>query len=113
MKVSKSELFEMQAKLCGLMANPKRLMMMDFLGRSGEASVGEIAAEIGMTISAASQHLRLMRDNNLVISRKAGHIVYYRLKHSRIIDGCHIVREVLMDELKHRGQMAEAIHSAG
>ncbi|MBC8453735.1 helix-turn-helix transcriptional regulator [PVC group bacterium] len=91
------------------MSNTKRLMIMDFLSRMGEACVGSIAEEIEATISSTSQHLRLMRDNNVVVSRKDGHTVFYRLKHPKIMDGCSIVREVLMDELKNSSKMAGVI----
>jgi len=111
MQVDKSIIFEMQAQLCAVMANPKRLMIMDFLYRKDEASVGDIAEEIESTVSFVSQHLRLMRDNNVVVSRKDGHTVFYRLKHPKIMDGCHAVREVLMDELKSRSEIVGAIEN--
>ena len=109
MQVDKYTIFEMQAQLCGLMSNTKRLMIMDFLSRKCEARVGDIAEEIEATISSTSQHLRLMRDNDVVLSRKDGNTVFYRLKHPKIMDGCHAVREVLMDELKSRSKVAGAI----
>lgn len=109
MQVDKSMIFEMQAQLCSLMSNTKRLMIMDFLSREDEACVGDIADEIESTVSSASQHLRLMRDNNIVLSRKDGQTVFYHLKHPKIMDGCLAVRDVLMDEIKSRGEIAGAI----
>lgn len=109
MQVSKSKLFEMQAELCGLMANAKRLMILDYLSQEGEANVGRIAEALELPITAVSQHLRLMRDGNVVVSRKSGHCVCYKLKHPELMAGCHAVREVLHAELKQRGQMAEFI----
>jgi len=109
MQVSRRVIFEMQAQLCALMANPKRLMIMDFLSRMGEASVGAIADEIESSVSTASQHLRLMRDSNIVLSRRDGHTVFYRLKHPGIMDGCQAVRQVLLDEMNERREMAGAI----
>jgi DNA-binding transcriptional ArsR family regulator len=97
----------MQAELCSLLANPKRLMILDLLSREGEAKVGDIAEALNVSISTASQHLRLMRDKNVVLSRKEGHAVYYWLKHPKLMAGCHAVQEVLMDELLGTAQMAE------
>ena len=113
MQVDKLTVFEMQAQLCGLMSNTKRLMIMDFLNRMGEACVGDIAEELDATVSSVSQHLRLMRDNYIVISRKEGHTVFYRLKHPKIMSGCLAVRDVLMDELKSRSEMAGALENQG
>ena len=109
MQVDKLVIFEMQAKLCSLMANTKRLMIMDFLSRKQEACVGDIAEDLNVSVSVVSQHWRLMRDNSIVLSRKDGHTVFYRLKHPKIMAGCQTVREVLMDELRSRGKMAEEI----
>jgi DNA-binding transcriptional ArsR family regulator len=109
MKVDKYKLFEMQAELCSLMANAKRLMILDILSREGEAKVGDIATELDVPISAVSQNLRLMRDKNIVISRKDGHAVYYRLKHPQLMDGCHAIQGVLMEELRSTARMAEGL----
>ena len=109
MQVSKETLFEMQADLCAVMANAKRLMILDFLSRVGEANVGQIAEELDLPVTVVSQHLRLMRDGNVVVSRKCGHCVCYRLKHPELMVGCHAVRDVLRAELKERGQLAELI----
>ncbi|NQU41376.1 MAG: winged helix-turn-helix transcriptional regulator [Lentisphaerae bacterium] len=97
----------MQAELCALMANPKRLMIMDFLSRKGEASVGDMAEELEVSVSTVSQHLRLMRDKNIVLCRKEGHTVYYWMKHPKLMEGCHAVQAVLMDELRGTARMAE------
>jgi len=99
----------MQAELCGLMANAKRLMILDYLSRQDEANVGAIAEALDIPITVVSQNLRLMRDGNIVVSRKDGHCVWYRLKHPQLMVGCHAVRDVLHAELKERGQMAEFI----
>lgn len=69
MRIRNFEIFEQQAKLCSMMANAKRLAIVEILQR-GEASVGDIASALGCTISTASQHLRLMRDKQVVVARK-------------------------------------------
>ncbi len=110
MKVDKYKLFEMQAELCGLMANAKRLMILDVLSR-GEANVGDIAAALEIPVATVSQHLRLMRDKNVVVCRKDGHTVFYRLKHPQLMEGCHAVQSVLMAELRSTAEMAEELEA--
>ncbi len=41
--------------------------------------VNALAAQLGLTQSAVSQHLRIMRDAGLVIDEKRGYFVHYRL----------------------------------
>ena len=44
-----------------------------------ELSVGELAAAVGLTQSATSHHLRLLRDRRLVRFHRHGHLVYYSI----------------------------------
>ena len=109
MKVSREELFEMQADLCGVMSSAKRLMIMDHINRNKESNVGDIADALNSAVSTISQHLRLMRNKNIVVSRKDGHTVFYRLKHPKMMKGCLAVKEVLLDELRSSGELADYI----
>lgn len=106
MKILNYELFERQAELCGTMANPRRLAIMEILGTE-EAGVGEIAEALEVSISATSQHLRVMKNQGLVVSRKEGQAVYYRIRNMKIVTGCHMIRDLLLDQLKSSGQLAD------
>ena len=41
--------------------------------------VNAIANSLGITAAAASQHLRVMRDSEIVIAEKKGYFVHYRI----------------------------------
>ena len=45
----------------------------------GPLSVGELAAILGRSKSATSQHLRVLRDGGVVAARRRGRIVMYSL----------------------------------
>ncbi len=105
MKPCNFELFELQAELCQLMANPKRIAIIEILG-DGECSVGELAEALGTSISTVSQHLRTMKDKGVVVNRKEAQTVYYHLKNPKLLKGCHIMREVLLEEMESQGRMA-------
>jgi len=105
MKQRNFELFELQAELCQLMANPKRIAIIEILGE-GECSVGELAEALGTSISTVSQHLRTMKDKGVVVNRKEAQTVYYHLKNPKLISGCHIMREILLEEMESRGRIA-------
>ena len=76
-----------QAQLCGVFSNAKRILIL-WLLRSHELSVGEIAEEIGTSLQNASQHLRLMKDRDVVKSRRVGQIVYYRIAENELKERC-------------------------
>ena len=61
------------------MANECRLLVLCHLSASGEVSVGELAARVGLSQSALSQHLAKLREERLVGTRKEAQTVFYRL----------------------------------
>jgi DNA-binding transcriptional ArsR family regulator len=68
-------------KACDLlagMANTSRLMILCQLADS-EKSVSDLQPLIGLSQSALSQHLAVLRRKHLVRTRRAGQSVYYSL----------------------------------
>jgi DNA-binding transcriptional ArsR family regulator len=62
----------------GLLANPKRLMILCRLAE-GEASVGELQGFVGLSQSALSQHLARLRGSGIVATRREGQTIHYRI----------------------------------
>ena len=50
-----------------------------------ELNVGTLAQLVGISESAASHHLRSLRQMNLVVARRDGKEVYYRIEDDHII----------------------------
>jgi ArsR family transcriptional regulator, virulence genes transcriptional regulator len=103
--VKKADIFDLHADLCRTLANPKRLQLLALLAKA-EMSVGELAGVLDVPLSNVSQHLALLRAQGLVASRKAGQTVHYSLADRRIIQACTLIRSVLLDRMKERGQIA-------
>jgi ArsR family transcriptional regulator, virulence genes transcriptional regulator len=99
-------LYERQARLCQVLADPKRLRLLDAL-RDGERSVGDLADHLDVAYPNVSQHLNVMRDAGLVATRRDGTSVFYRLAYPQILQACDIVHQVL------RSQLADAATLAG
>ena len=72
-------------------------------------SVGDIAEVIAVPLSNVSQHLSLLKAQGLVHGRKEGQVVRYNLTDRRIIQACTLIRSVLLDRMKERGQVAQEI----
>src|SRR3990172_12147733 len=96
-------LYAMHALICQTLANPKRLEIIDTL-RGGERSVGDLAEVLEVSQSNVSQHLAVMRQNGIVIARRKGLNVYYRIANPKIVRACKLMREVLLDRL-HSGAL--------
>lgn len=67
------------------LADPTRVRIISVLART-DLCVCDLAATLGMTQSAVSHQLRLLRQMRLVKARKTGRMVYYALDDDHIKD---------------------------
>lgn len=102
------QLFRLQAQMCQTLADPTRLEILYELG-AGEKTVGELVNLTGARQGNVSQHLALMRDRGLVRARRSGSSVYYSLADLKILDACHVTREILLGHLRRNGILSQAI----
>jgi ArsR family transcriptional regulator len=66
------------AHLLRLLGNERRLMILCQLADE-ELSVGAIQSRVGLSQSALSQHLALLRDDGIVATRREGQTIFYRI----------------------------------
>ncbi|WP_211164464.1 ArsR/SmtB family transcription factor [Shewanella salipaludis] len=76
---------ESAAKWLKAIANPYRLMILCRL-LDNELSVTALNETVSLSQSALSQHLAVLRAENLVATRKSSQTVYYRLKNAEVAD---------------------------
>ena len=90
------ELAEELAEIYGVFSNPKRLLIFWTLDGT-EMSVNEIASSIGASLQNTSQHLRLMKDKDILTNRREAQTIYYRISDSEIGRYCRLIHK---DNLK-------------
>src|SRR5688572_28168293 len=95
----KDRVYTILAGLVKAMANPHRLEIIDLLGQS-ERSVEEIAAETGMSVANASQHLQVLKQSNLVQIKRNGNFILYRLANDNVYKSWKDLREIGMESLE-------------
>jgi len=100
-------LYHLHARICHVLANPKRLEIIDRL-RTDERSVGELAGIMQIGQANLSQHLAVMRQQGIVTPRREGASVYYGLSNPKIVKACDLMRQVLLEHLKAGANLAEA-----
>ena len=66
------------ARLLKALANERRLMILCQLA-GGEMTVGALLPRVGLSQSALSQHLAVLRSDQLVSTRRAGQAIHYRI----------------------------------
>jgi len=65
-----------------------------WLLRDGERNVNDLASELGISLSNISQHLRILRDREILLTKKQGNQVFYALNDRRILKIVEILREL-------------------
>ncbi|CAA0099119.1 Transcriptional activator HlyU [BD1-7 clade bacterium] len=78
-----AEKAELAASFLKSLANPNRLMVLCHL-LEGELSVGELNQRVPLSQSALSQHLLVLRDAEMVATRRESQVIYYSLKDERV-----------------------------
>ena len=79
---------EQACKLMKVLSNPDRLMILCQLSK-GELRVGELEEALGIVQPTLSQQLTVLRDEELVSTRREGKRIYYQvtsLKALAVID---------------------------
>lgn len=89
------KLFTLQEEVFKVLANQKRLEIIQLLG-DRELSVTEMIDMLGIPQANLSQHLSLLRQNKIVLPRRDGHTIYYRLGDHRISKACDMIKDVLL-----------------
>ena len=71
--------FYQLSNILALAGNEVRLKILFLLEEEKELCPCDLADILQMTIPAISQHLRKLKDGNIVVTRKAGQTIYYSL----------------------------------
>jgi ArsR family transcriptional regulator len=77
--------------------------------RQGERSVSQLAEQVGHSLANTSQHLAVLRDKGVVVARREGVNIYYQVSNPKILQACNLMREVLIEQLAHSGELAQVM----
>ncbi len=102
------ELFKLHSDLLKAISHPKRLEIIHLL-RDQELCVNEILIMLDLPQANLSQHLMVLRDAQVVKTRKEGKQVYYKLANKNFIKASDLMREVLVKRYKDTGLADEFV----
>lgn len=91
--IDKEEEIQQAAEAMKAIAHPLRLKILCVLGDQ-EVSVQDIVDQVGTSQSNISQHLAILREKNVLATRKDANRVYYRISDLRTIRLVGLMREV-------------------
>ncbi|HPD48593.1 MAG TPA: metalloregulator ArsR/SmtB family transcription factor [Anaerohalosphaeraceae bacterium] len=78
------DIAEKVAHVLKAVGHPARLRIVELL-EEGEMCVGDICEALGEKQAITSQHLNMMRDRDVLSSRRDGAKVYYAIKNKNVI----------------------------
>ena len=91
-----SESVEALAEVFKLLGDPTRVRILDALTH-GERCVCDLASLVGLSESAISHQLRLLRSSRLVHVRRAGRLAFYSLDDHHVVGLLHDTRKHIQE----------------
>ncbi|MFQ5859163.1 MAG: ArsR/SmtB family transcription factor [Anaerolineae bacterium] len=101
-----AELYARHADLCKVFSHPTRLQILNIL-REQEMSVSDLADWLEVAIGNLSQHLNMMKQRRVLVSRKDGNNVYYRLANPKMLKAFDLIREILFEQMQQESALVE------
>lgn len=100
-------IYAYHAEMCQVLSHPKRLEMISVL-RDGEMTVGQLANKVGLTVGNVSQHLSMMKERHILVSRKEANSVYYRIANPKLVRCFDMMREMLFEQISRDAALLSA-----
>ena len=108
------------AEIFKALSDPTRLRLVKLLSEcvpgecvgKGALCVNALACRLGITQSAVSQHLRVLRQAGLVRGKRSGHFVHYSLDWDRLEQYKARVRETLGEDFVVKWGMVQSARQA-
>jgi DNA-binding transcriptional ArsR family regulator len=101
-----------KAEIFQALAHPTRIAVLEAL-RDEEQSAGALADAVGVEQANLSQHLAVLRNNRIVVSRKAGNQVFYSVRDPLLIDVLDLMRCYFEAHLEEAFLMLDQIKKEG
>ena len=118
--VKKIKILERQSEFCKLFTNVYRLEILYVLTHdlddteiAIELSVSQILEKIhevfdtDLSQTTLSQHIAILRNHHVLIARRDGNNIFYKVASPKIIDACCLVREIVIDQLKKTASITD------
>lgn len=90
--------FALFAEIFKALGHPKRLEIIHAL-RDGEHTATELAEAAGLSKTAVSQHLSVLKAQALVLCDKRGSYCYYRVASDEVFSVCEGVRRMVLEQV--------------
>jgi ArsR family transcriptional regulator len=83
-KLVNNKQLETASAVIRALAHPLRLKLIAFIDENKRINVNKIYKSLKLEQSIASQHLRILRDQKLVLSQRDGKFIFYSVNYDKI-----------------------------
>jgi DNA-binding transcriptional ArsR family regulator len=85
-KLVNNKKLESASSVMRAITHPLRLKLIGFIDQSRRVNVNKIYKSLKMEQSVASQHLRILREDNLVKAERNGKLIFYSVNYAKLQD---------------------------
>jgi ArsR family transcriptional regulator len=101
-------IYELHADLCKIFSNAKRLEIINTL-KDKEMAASDLIEKIGLSKVNLSQHMSILKSKGVILTRREGVNIYYRIANPKIVQACHLIREVLLEQFQEKGKIVSEL----
>lgn len=98
------EINQLHARICSAISDPYRILLLYAVAETPR-NVNTLAEEVGISQSAASRHLKVLRERGMIQAQRDGTQVIYSLADQRFIKALDMLREVMLDQLAQQADL--------
>lgn len=107
------ELQTLKAEFFRALAHPARIRLLEVLSERGEQSVQALQSRLDLDQPTVSQQLARLRASGIVVARKEGTTVQYRLANPRIADLLDVAKSILSQRLTNHRTLLHELRRGG
>jgi DNA-binding transcriptional ArsR family regulator len=105
------EISRLHANICSALADPNRILLIYAIYEQPR-SVNELSEELGISQSATSRNLKVLRDRGLAYTVRQGTTIEYHLTDERLVEALNTLRTILRDRLTYNANLIESANEA-
>jgi len=94
----------LHARICSAISEPNRILLIYAVAEKPR-NVNNLAEIVGISQSAASRHLKVLRERGLIQAQRDGAQVIYTLADERFIHALDLLREVMLEQLSQQADL--------
>ncbi len=98
------EINQLHARICSAISEPNRILLIYAVAEKPQ-NVNSLAEVVGISQSAASRHLKVLRERGLIQAQRDGAQVIYSLADERFVQALDLLREVMLEQLSQQADL--------